>query len=476
MAKRIAKEVDKIGGSTYYVGGYVRDKILKRSNKDIDIEVHGISSEQLSQILSHLGTVKTQGASFGVYNLHGYDIDIAQPRTETATGRGHKDFEVFVDPFIGTEKAAKRRDFTMNALMENVLTGEVIDHYGGVDDLKNGIIRHVDDITFKEDPLRVLRAAQFAARFGFKIAPETKEVMKDMDLSTLSRERIYGEMSKALMKSEKPSVFFEELKSINQLNYWFPEIKALDGCKQNEKYHPEGDVWVHTMRTVDYAAGIKDKASNPEFYMVSALLHDVGKPLSVSVDSNGVSHSYEHEKLGVDVVGNFLDRINNDVHLRKYVSDMTLNHMKPHVSYQNKSALKSTNRMFDKCENPHDLVLLVEADTGSKGDIEEAKSERTFLLERLCAYEARMKEPEVTGADLIKLGMKPGPQFSEVLANTHRMHLSYVSKDKVLKDVTTKFAKVQRKLERESQMKRTDSANALLENLSIDNSVDKQKC
>lgn len=182
MAKEIAKKVDEKGGRTFFVGGYVRDKLLKRDNKDIDIEIHNITPNDLREILNTLGNVTEMGASFGILGLKGYDIDIAQPRTEKATGRGHKDFEVFVDPFIGFEKAAKRRDFTINALMEDVLTGEILDFFHGVDDLNNGIIRHVDDKTFIEDPLRVLRAAQFAARFNFTVAKETIELAKSMKL------------------------------------------------------------------------------------------------------------------------------------------------------------------------------------------------------------------------------------------------------------------------------------------------------
>ena len=165
MAQRIAKEVSACGGHTYYVGGYVRDALLHRENKDIDIEVHGISPKRLEEILDSLGDRIAVGESFGVYNLKSYSIDIAMPRKESLRGVGHKDFDVVVDPFIGTKAASKRRDFTINALMQDVLTTEVIDHYSGIEDLKHGVLRHVNSESFVEDPLRVLRAAQFAARF-----------------------------------------------------------------------------------------------------------------------------------------------------------------------------------------------------------------------------------------------------------------------------------------------------------------------
>jgi tRNA nucleotidyltransferase (CCA-adding enzyme) len=183
MAQKIAKAVDEEGGKTFFVGGFVRDSLLGKENKDIDIEVHGVTPEQLRSILETLGEVTTMGASFGILGLKGYDLDIAQPRKESANGKGgHKDFEVLVDPFIGTLEAARRRDFTINALMQDVLTGEIVDHFGGLDDLEKGIIRHVDASTFVEDPLRVLRAAQFAARFGFQVAPETIELARTMTL------------------------------------------------------------------------------------------------------------------------------------------------------------------------------------------------------------------------------------------------------------------------------------------------------
>ena len=167
------------------------------------------------------------GKSFGIYGIKGYSLDIALPRTERPIGSGHRDFEVKTDPYIGTFEASKRRDFTINALMENVLTGEIIDHFSGQNDLKEGVIRHIDDNTFRDDALRVLRAAQFAARFNFTIADETIWLCKTIDLSTLSCERIMLEMKKALIKSDKPSIFFEELRQMNQLSVWFPEVKEL---------------------------------------------------------------------------------------------------------------------------------------------------------------------------------------------------------------------------------------------------------
>ena len=227
LAKVIAEKVFDLGGKTYFVGGYVRDKIIGRDNKDIDIEIYGITVEQLRDVLDSIGERTEFGKSFGVFGLKGFDIDIAMPRKERCIGIGHKDFEVTVDPFMSEYDAAKRRDLTMNALMEDVLTGKVLDYFGGIDDINRKVIRHIDDDTFKEDALRVLRVAQFASRFNMNVAPCTIALCTNMDITTLPSERVFEETKKALLKSSKPSIFFDTLGRMNQLSYWFKEVEML---------------------------------------------------------------------------------------------------------------------------------------------------------------------------------------------------------------------------------------------------------
>ena len=214
IEKQIAKLVQQKGGRTFYVGGYVRDKLLNIENKDVDIEVHGITPNDLYDILKQIGTPLSYGNSFGVYSLKGHDIDIALPRSEKCIGNKHTDFKIDVDPFIGYKKACKRRDITINALMQDVLTDEILDYYHGLDDLKNKVIRYVDKDTFVEDPLRVLRVAQFASRLEFVVDKETIELCKSIDLAYLSKERVEEELRKALLKANKPSIFFDVLKDI----------------------------------------------------------------------------------------------------------------------------------------------------------------------------------------------------------------------------------------------------------------------
>lgn len=203
------------GAKTYYVGGYVRDMILGKENKDIDIEIHYITEEEfLDTCKSFDLDIKLCGQAFGVYKavLDGQDIDFSFPRTEKLIGTKHTDFEIAVDPFIGEEKASQRRDFTINALMMNTQNGTILDFHKGMKDLEDKIIRHTSD-KFSEDALRVYRAAQFASRFGFTVAPETLELCKHIDVTHLPQERIQEETYKAFTKGT-PSIYFDILKSI----------------------------------------------------------------------------------------------------------------------------------------------------------------------------------------------------------------------------------------------------------------------
>lgn len=432
LAVSLAEAVKEKGGRAFYVGGCVRDKILGTENKDIDIEVHGIEVWELENILDSLGERLQFGKSFGVYNLKGSSVDIAMPRKEKLTGSKHTDFKIDINPFLGTEKAAMRRDFTVNALMEDILTGEIVDHFGGVDDIKNKVIRHVNDESFAEDPLRVLRGAQFAARFEFDMDSSTTELCKTMSLCDISSERVFGEMKKALLKAKRPSLFFEILREMNQLSVWFPEVEALIGVVQSKKHHKEGDVYNHTMMVLDSAACFREKVKNPLWFMLSALVHDFGKAVTTEISGDEV-HAIGHEKEGVHIAENFLLRITNEKQLIKYVLNMVENHMKPNVLAKDKSSVKATNKMFDKSAEPIDLIYLAVSD--GLGKISETEYVRTddFLIDRLNIYNEYMSRPYVTGSDLIAAGIEPGVCFSEVMAYAHKLRLAGVKKDAALK-------------------------------------------
>lgn len=432
MAKKVAVKVAEKGGRTFFVGGYVRDKIMGKENKDIDIEIHGVTPQELADILDHLGKRTEMGANFGIFGLKGYDLDIAMPRKEEATGRGHKDFEVFVDPFLGTLKAAMRRDFTMNALMQDVLTDEVIDHFGGVEDLKKGVLRHVNSETFVEDPLRVLRAAQFAARFEFVVAEETIELAKTMDLTALAKERIFEELKKALLKAQRPSIFFEEMRKMEQLGDWFPEVQQLIDVQQSPVHHPEGDVWTHTMMVLDEAAKLREQTTNPVGFMMTAITHDFGKVLTTK-EIDGRIRSLEHETEGIPLVKQFMVRISNEVKLEKYVLNMVKLHMKPLMMAAQGAKKKSTNKLFDQSIAPEDLVLFSWADHLGRTNAVIDQEREAFLKERLEYFHETMAKPFVMGADLVAAGLKPGPEFSEILGFAHKLRLANVEKEEALR-------------------------------------------
>ena len=432
MAREVARRVAEKGGSAYFVGGFVRDALAGRENKDVDMEVHGITPQCLKEILSGLGQLITIGESFGIFSLKGYSLDIAMPRKEEARGRGHRDFDIFVDPFIGTEGAARRRDFTCNALMQNVLTGQIIDHFGGQEDLKTGILRHVNDLSFAEDPLRVLRAAQFAARFDFRVAPETIELCRGMELKHLPRERVEGELKKALLKAEKPSIFFEVLRQMEQLDIWFPELKALIGVPQNPTYHAEGDVWNHTMLVLDEGARLRHRTAQPLWFMLSCLTHDFGKAVCTE-EINGVLHAYEHEVKGLPLAEAFLGRLTSETKLIEYVLNLTELHMKPNTVAGVRSSIKTTNRMFDRAIDPEGLLCIALADDRGRISTVHQKDNEAFLRERLDIFKEIMARPHVMGRDLMEAGLTPGADFAEILRYAHKLRLAGVDKANALK-------------------------------------------
>ena len=451
LAKKIAIEVNKAGGSAYYVGGYVRDDILGIPNKDIDIEIHNIEPNVLENILKQFGNIekRTVGNNFGIYNINRFNLDISLSRKETAIGKGHKDFDIIVDPYLSLKESAKRRDFTINALMKNILTGEIIDYYGGLDDLKKGIIRHIDDNTFAEDPLRVLRACQFAARFDFDIATETIELCKNIDISTLPKERVAGELTKALIKGNKPSIFFNSLYEMKQTE-WFKEVFDLKDVKQDTVYHPEGDVYEHTMSVIDEASTLFPTGiDNPDRYlpfMLSALCHDFGKLNTTKINNKGRICAINHEKTGIPLANDFLDRIYNNKGFTRYVDNMIEFHMKAHSCFNNKAKIKSTNLLFDKLLYPTDFIHLAYADSIGhniqKLDnkqfnmfLGKAMRENEFLINRYFNYKDRKSQPHITANNLIELGLKPSPLYKEILDKAWNLHLKGVNKENVLKQV-----------------------------------------
>lgn len=252
---RIAKAANEQGGRALLVGGYVRDTLLGLHPKDADLEVYGIEAPQLRDLLSRFGRVNCVGESFRVYKLawhkdgERFELDISLPRHDKKVGAGHKGFEVEGDPHASFEDAARRRDFTLNAILCDALTGEVIDPFHGRADLENKTLRVVDPVHFAEDSLRVLRAMQFAARFGLTIDPATVAICQDIELADLPGERLWGEWEKMLLKAERPSVGLRSAQELGILAKLFPYLEtamAREGetmCAVLDAAHAEWETW-----------------------------------------------------------------------------------------------------------------------------------------------------------------------------------------------------------------------------------------
>lgn len=440
IARGIAQDVAEAGGRVYFVGGVVRDRLMGMESKDIDIEVYGVAPGKLREILARRGTVIDKGASFGVLGLKGSDLDIAMPRMERRTGALHTDFDVSVDPFMTPREASERRDFTINAMMQDVLTGEIVDCWGGREDLKRRIIRCVSRRTFSEDALRVFRAAQFAARLEAEIEPDTLRLCREIDVRLISHERIYEETAKALLKARTPSTYFRALREMAHLGEFFPELEACCGVLQNPRYHPEGDVFEHTMLVIDCAAQLRARALEPLAFMFAALFHDLGKIVATSIQPDGRITAYGHEVLGLETVERQMRRLTNNTRLIRYVLNLTELHMRPNKLAECKSKKKKTRELFDQCVCPEDLILLARADASGKLDQPYPDENEAFLRERLEDYRAVMTRPMVTGNDLIASGIAPGIQMKELLARARRLHFAGIEKRNALNQVLKEYA------------------------------------
>lgn len=442
LIHEIALRAKEMGGRAMLVGGCVRDGLLGIPSTDIDCEVYGLAPDALCALAARFGDVDDSGERYGIFALRGAGIDLAVPRTERRTGPHHGDFEVLPDPTLSFEKAAARRDFTVNAILRDALTGEIVDPFGGQEDLKNRILRAVPGEGFEEDPLRVLRGAQFAARYALTVDEATMEKMRRMPTDALSPARVMSETKKALMQSARPEIYFDILRRAGALEVWFQELEALIGVRQNPKYHPEGDAYVHTMLVLRAAAEMREAAQKPLNLMLAALVHDLGKATTTTQDQNGNYHSCEHEIAGVPLLSAMLSRIGAGKDMLAYCENMCRLHMRTHTCFYNHSREGRTNLLFDESVCPHDLVLLAVCDAmGKGGRTEKSDEEERFLTERLAVYEKALSMPMPSGDMLIARGMKPGRSMAQALNEARRLMLCGAKLEDALSQTVIKFGK-----------------------------------
>lgn len=428
VARAIIAAVREAGGRGLIVGGWVRDRLMGRPSKDIDIEVFGLEADDLRRVLSAFGPVNVVGESFTVYKVG--DIDLSLPRRESKAGRGHKGFVVTGDPRLSPREAARRRDFTINAISWDPLTDEYEDPFDGRGDIERRLLRAVDLTTFGEDSLRVFRAIQFAARFEFGLEASTADLCRTIPLDDLPAERIWGEIEKLLLQAHRPSIGFELALQLGVIDRVFPELKALVGCPQEPEWHPEGDVWVHTLMVIDEARAMIEDLDRPQqiAVMLGAVCHDLGKPPTTGF-SDGRIRSIDHEQAGVAPATAVLDRLN--VHtiggfdVRKQVVGITAHHLKPGMFGMSKTPVG--DGAFRRLAQKVDLELLArvaKADCMGRGGGFDCSAHDWFLERaRQLGVEHAPPPPLVLGRHLLAIGMKPGPRLGEILRAIYERQL-----------------------------------------------------
>jgi tRNA nucleotidyltransferase (CCA-adding enzyme) len=367
----------------------------------------------------------------------GADLDVSLPRRERKSGRGHRAFVIEGDPLMSIEEAARRRDFTLNAILEDPLSGEVVDPFHGREDIKNRILRAVSVDTFADDSLRVLRAAQFAARFEFAIEPETVALCRGIDLSDLPAERIWGEVEKLLLHARQPSIGLQWLRDLGAIEQLFPELKALIDVPQDPEWHPEGDVFIHTALVSDRARElIADLPYAKQItVMLAAIAHDFGKPATTEF-LEGRLRSRGHEEAGVAPTASFLDRLNirtlEGYDVRGQVIALVRDHLKPGEFFKKRDEVGdgAFRRLARKCEL--DLLYRVAKADSLGRNAEWVPPEKQFTAEAQDWFIARARElqveqqppaPVLLGRHLLELGLAPGPQLGEITKKVYEMQL-----------------------------------------------------
>jgi tRNA nucleotidyltransferase (CCA-adding enzyme) len=428
LAASIIAAIRDAGGRALIVGGWVRDRLMGRTSKDIDIEVYGLPADSLRAVLATFGPVNAVGESFTVYKVA--DIDVALPRRESKVGRGHKGFEVHGDPTLSPREAARRRDFTINAIAWDPLTDEYLDPFDGRADIERRTLRAVDPSTFGEDSLRVLRAIQFAARFEFNLDEPTADLCRSIPLDDLPAERIWGEIEKLLLAAPRPSRGFDLALRLGVIDRLFPELKALVGCPQEPEWHPEGDVWIHTLMVIDQARTRIGGFDRPRqvTLMLGAVCHDLGKPPTTAF-VDGRIRSIDHEQAGVGPATALLDRLNihamDGFDVRKQVLGITAHHLKPGMFGMSKTPV--SDGAFRRLAQKVDLELLAvvaKSDCmGRTGNFDCSSMDWFLERARQLGVQHAPPPPLVLGRHLLALGMQPGPRVGELLRAIYERQL-----------------------------------------------------
>jgi tRNA nucleotidyltransferase (CCA-adding enzyme) len=412
----IARAIDAIGGRVLLVGGCVRDAALGRPAAEVDLEVYGVPASRLVELLSRSFSFDRVGRSFGILKLRGIPIDLSIPRRDSLAGESRGDIETSTDPQLPPEVAAARRDFTVNAIAVDALTGECLDPFHGRADLRAGILRHTSE-HFGEDPLRVLRGMQLVARFGLTAHPGTRAVCRTLSPATLPRERVFEEWRKLIVYGDRPSDGLAFLRDCGWLAH-YPELAALEGCPQDPEWHPEGDVFVHTLHAMDaFARERLDDAPEDLVVGLAVLCHDLGKPETTRLEEGRIT-SKGHEKAGVERTRDLLERLTPNRRLAEEVAPLVADHLKPLQLFEARAGDAAVRRLARRVGRIDRLVRVALADQLGRPPIAVPRfAAGDWLLERAraLAVERRAPRPLVRGQHLLALGISQGPRLGALL-------------------------------------------------------------
>jgi tRNA nucleotidyltransferase (CCA-adding enzyme) len=420
---RLCRKITDAGGQPWLVGGAVRDWLLGTRSDEVDFEVRGFSIDGLREVLETEGEVIEVGRAFGVLRLRHIDADFALPRRDSQEGRGHRGIHAEIDPDLDPVVAARRRDLTINSMALNPLTGELADPLDGLTDLREGHLRACDALTFGEDPLRALRVMQLTARLEMEPDEELRLICAGQDLGELSSERVFGEFQKLLLLSGAPSIGLRFLESTGLIAH-FPALNDLVGVAQDPKWHPEGDVWDHTLLVVDAAAGLRDGGDDDLVLMFAALCHDLGKPATTVVAMDGRVRSPAHDLAGERRALEFLGGMRAPGELTAKVRTLTREHLAPAVFHEQESGDRAWRRLARRMARTGTslelLARLARADHYGRTTGQARRREfpaGDHFVERARALGIDSKPPRdiVQGRHLLALGMKPGKEIGAIL-------------------------------------------------------------
>ncbi|RMH61984.1 MAG: HD domain-containing protein [Zetaproteobacteria bacterium] len=424
----LCRRLRAAGGRPWLVGGSVRDLCLGIVPQDYDLEVFGLSEAQLTRALAAVGRVERCGKSFGVFKCwhRGHAFDVSLPRTERKTGSGHRGFAVQPDPAIDEKTASLRRDFTINAMMLDPTSGRLLDFHDGLRDLREHRLRHVS-AAFVEDPLRPLRAMQFAARFQLTLAPDTARLCAEMlsEADSLPVARIWQEWRKWAL-APHPSLGLRALRDSAWLQL-YPELMALVDCPQDPRWHPEGDVWTHTCQAVDVAARLATEHGIAEETRITLLFaelcHDLGKPQTTYREHDGRIRSPGHAQAAAPLVARLFARIGVPRAFHAPVRALVAEHM---CHLHGAPTPRAVRRLAHRLQ-PASIelwALLVEADASGRHPAPPSNPAAVWLEQAHTLAHARQPpKPIVTGKLLISLGMSPGPAFGRIIHKAYEAQL-----------------------------------------------------